>query len=192
MPDTPISDLWPESIDVGSLTPTMLLNAQAQFLRQRTQGILDAEVRRRRSTAEITTVVLDIIARGAGNYRERVLIVRHGKHPYPALLISEALVGGDIHPEYQVLPKELSVGLPKIDNDTYGLAANLGEFRYLVSIILQSRTITTLIENLIAMTNETKLGLSKDDELLDQDEVATAINEPHAPPGLGEQPDGGS
>src|SRR5438045_3882631 len=85
--DGKIPDLWGNEINVDTLTPVMILNAQAELLRKKTQGVVMAEVSSRQSRG-IVTLSLDLSAPAVHGFRERIVGVRHHlNRVYPAFVM---------------------------------------------------------------------------------------------------------
>jgi hypothetical protein len=123
-----IADLWSSEIRVNVLSPYTILQMQAGFLKKRTGGIIDAIVDKTEN-AESAEVTLDVLAT-ALNHRERVLTASYNapNKPYPV--------------------KVEAIGLLN------EWASTEEQFMKLLRESLQSGPMNTLIQSLIARTNE--------------------------------------
>ena len=132
----PIPDYWPDTIKVNTLSPLNILQLQAAYLKKRTGGIVEGVVDKADSR-EGATVTLDILAT-VMNYRERVLTVTYkGTYkPYHAEIEAIGLTNDAEHP---------------IVSTT---AHSEEEFKEILRESLQSKEMNTLIQSLIARTNE--------------------------------------
>jgi len=128
-----IPDLWPAELSERVLTPAAILKAQATILGERTKGVLEAEVSSRpEQTKEgqlVTVYDFDVIAPALNGYRKTILRVEHGK---------------DII--YPVYIKSLGPGIPQAANDQ--------KFLEVLGSHLQSQPVMSLIQTLIARSNE--------------------------------------
>jgi hypothetical protein len=129
-------DLWSPEIRVDVLSPYTILQMQAGFLKKRTGGIIDAIVDKTEN-AESAEVTLDVVAT-ALNHRERVLtaIYTAPNKPYPVKV--EAI--GIRDKRANLIP--------------YRWASTEEGFMNLLRESLQSEEMNTLIQSLIARTNE--------------------------------------
>lgn len=147
---TKIPDLWGHSISVDVLTPAAILNVQAALLKHKTQGIVIAELQSETDNKNIVTINLDLIAPAVDNFRARVLAVRHkADYVYPALVTSSAFSGkgggsiGDL--KWGGLEDGLSM-----------LAHTETEFVSLLQEALQSGVVLSIVQSLIARSNEAR------------------------------------
>ena len=128
-----IPNLWPEELTETVLTPAAILKAQATNLGEQTKGVLEAEVsRREESTKEGQTIIIydfDVIAPALNGYRKTILQVNHAK---------DAI--------YPVYIKSLGTGIPQAANDQ--------RFLEVLGSHLQSQSIVSLLQTLIARSNE--------------------------------------
>jgi hypothetical protein len=162
MPTT-IPDLWSPDIRVDVLTPVAILNCQVSYFDKKTQGILQAGIFTT-DTGDRLIHQLDLVAPVLGNYRRTLLTAEHGRFDaYPAIVTSQAF-----------LPEQKRVGELDIPTIEAGAAFFKGarnqreartqeEFMDLVRQVLHSGLVRSLIQSLIARSNETRgmLGLSR-------------------------------
>jgi hypothetical protein len=115
------------------LSPAAILQAQATNLEERTKGVLEAEVFSREVAAKegqaVTVYQFDVIAPALNRYRKTILQVQHTK---------DAI--------YPVYIQSLGPGLPQAANDK--------EFLVVLRSYLQSQPVMSLIQTLIARSNE--------------------------------------
>jgi len=100
MPNDPL-DLWPESIEVDQLTPLAILQMQAARLKEKTRGLLTAEVRsgvvsfsfeehERSPSGSETVHRFEIIAQRLKGYRYQMFTCRHDSvQVYPVWIEGE-------------------------------------------------------------------------------------------------------
>jgi hypothetical protein len=153
-PEGKIPDLWGDEITVNVLPPLMILNAQAELLQKKTQGVVFAQVTRQRSRG-VDTLSLDLLAPAVHGFRERVLGVRyHRDRVYPAAVTGPGLEGrtGDL------IPTALAWGNPR-DDHRRGRADNQEEFIHLVGQVLKGSYVRSLIHGLVARSNEARATL---------------------------------
>lgn len=147
-----IPDLWGPKISVDVLTPIAILNAQVTLLKQKTQGIVLAELKSSVDDKQIVTILFDLVAPAVGNFRSRVLAVRHkADFVYPALVTS-----GAFNVDYAAA---LSLGELKwgAAEDQYSkLARTEDEFLSLLQEALQSGPIMSIVQSMIARSNEAR------------------------------------
>ncbi len=142
-----IPDLWSDDIRVDVLTPLAILRAQETFLRPRTKGILQATV----STAMAEDLVqhqFDLTAAVLG-YSERVLTATHHRlRPYPVKVVAPCFAS----PSKNIV--EFLVQGPVRPGSDMREAATQEEFVGLVREVLRSADVRSLIQSLIARSNE--------------------------------------
>jgi hypothetical protein len=143
-----IPDLWGQDLKLESLTPVMVLNTQAEKLKQRTQGAVYAEVILRKSP-KITEILFDLRAPAVHGYRFRLLKVRHGDvMVYPAAVISPNMIlASRALPQPDLVPDDH-------ERDISALAKSYEEFNKLIGVTFQSPLTRTLLDSLIAKSNE--------------------------------------
>jgi hypothetical protein len=107
-PATNIPNLWGELPEVSSvLTPTAILNGQAQVLAKMTDGLLTARTELARDGQDFE-ITMNIVATSLDNYYYEVLRIKHGVDLYPAWVL-----GWDKEPQvecenYQALEKAVA------------------------------------------------------------------------------------
>lgn len=143
MPDT-IPNLWPASIEVDVLTPLVILKAQAGLLPKITKGILEGKVTSVESEGTVAHQ-LDLIAPAYYWYQHRILTATHQeKLVYPVEVTAECFrVGGSV---------------PKVNYTPFdrgeATASTQGEFLEIVATVLRSAEVSSVIQSLIARSNE--------------------------------------
>jgi hypothetical protein len=146
---TDIPDLWGPEIKLDVLTPTMILNAQAEKLKEKTKGVILADFFAR-MRGNIKTLVFDIRAPAVANFRVRIMTVRHhSDRIYPAVVTSRSLHRGD-----RSIPDEILIQIP--ENESYNSfpCFTSNEFVNVVAQVLRSVDVQSVIESLIAKSNE--------------------------------------
>jgi hypothetical protein len=150
-----IPNLWSDDIKVDILTPLVILRSQAGLLGQMTRGLLEAEVSTVTSDTGVVQHHLDLIA-PALRYRHRVLAVKHSRElVYPVAVEAEC---------FQPKPKSWTTGeipapskpssFPVDPEDGRPKANTEQEFIDLVSKVLHSSEVRSIIQSLIARSNE--------------------------------------
>jgi hypothetical protein len=142
-----IPDLWGDDVNLGTLSPTMILNAQADIIKRRTSGIIKAElIRRRRSN--LTELFFDLYA-PAAHRRVRVLSARFlGDSAYPVWVTAI------------VLRKPMDASIPTAFGLSPGeerrtvLVSNENQFIDCAAQIFQSKFVQQIIQSIIAKSNE--------------------------------------
>jgi hypothetical protein len=164
-----IPDLWSNAIDVDVLTPAAILNTQASLLKRKTQGIVIAEVGSSVDSNKIVTITFDLVAPGIDNFRARVLAVRHkAEYVYPALVSTSAFSGkgggffGDL--KWGGIEDQLSK-----------LAETETEFIGLLQEALRSGFILSMVQSLIARSNEAR-GQPRSGDLAGDDATASVAS----------------
>jgi hypothetical protein len=134
--------LWSDSIKVDVVTPLAILRAQIDPLRQRTKGLLRAEVRTITADDPEVVHVMELVAPTLNNYRHQVLSVHHEKNlVYPAQFRADCFepVDDDYAPENEG-------GWPSADSEE--------EFIELLRKALGSKSVNAVISSLLARMNE--------------------------------------
>jgi hypothetical protein len=139
MPDD-VLDLWPTTIQVAPLTPRRVLELQAERLRQRTNGLLVAEIDSsgrqppndyHHWEGPVVVHKFEIVAPTLNGYRHQLLVCTHEKSfGYPVQVDSGSL------------PDEVTV------------ASSQDEFIRVVKSILNANRTIALIESLLARIAE--------------------------------------
>jgi hypothetical protein len=138
-------DLWP-NIKINANTPERILRHQANVLKKKSQGYLEAEVSKVIEDGK-TTLFFDMIAPKLNRSRYRIFIANHAATDatYPVVLESDAisdLDDNDHHPDCPDFPT------------SYDEVS----FQAAVQVILWSRVVQAKIESFIARTNEVLEG----------------------------------
>jgi hypothetical protein len=163
-----IPSLWPEDIKVDVLPPVVILKYQAAKLRELTKGILQAEVTTTTGWDDFVVHRLELLAPQLENRRYGVLTVTHRSDFYPVVLEADCY-----RPRHQFAAGPL-VGAagsavtttapwpPK--NDWRPVAANQDEFLKRVGEVLRSMEVRSVIDSLIALSNQKSLAGDAGDE----------------------------
>lgn len=149
---TNIPDLWGQAISVDVLTPAAILNTQAALLKRKTQGIVIAELETTTDSKNVVTIKFDLVAPAVDNFRASVLAVRHkADYVYPALVATSAFSskgGGQFG--------DLKWG--GVEDQLSKLAETETQFISLLQEALQSGFILSIVQSLIAKSNEARQG----------------------------------
>jgi hypothetical protein len=149
-----IPNLWSDDIKVNVVTPLAVLRKQAHLLTQMTKGVLEADV------ATVDTVYgdsgtirhgFDVIA-PALDYRQRLFTATHGVQVYPVVLEADCfrsqshpdLNAVKLGPGYDLEPERAGTRQAKTED----------EFLNLVREILRSDKVRSVIQSLIARSND--------------------------------------
>ncbi|MGH7171820.1 MAG: hypothetical protein ACRELG_16205 [Gemmataceae bacterium] len=145
MPDL-IPDLWPEDVQpLTVLTPLAILRFQAGQLRQRTNGLLEAEVQSSERVDSRMQHSFDLIAPALNRYRYRLFTVDHEQQM--------------VYPVRVDFPEQESVEDPPRGGRSLKLPASdwattQDEFLKEIARILQSPRVRSVIHSLLARSNE--------------------------------------
>ncbi len=144
-----IPDLWGDQIRVDILTPLAILRAQADLIGKHTKGILKAEIHTSFGDSRVEHD-FELVAPLANYYRERLLTAAHEvKLVYPVLLTAEAFALRDSeYPPLTFLPSDLEANQREAPTDS--------AFMKLVGEVFRSTTVQSLIQSLIAVSNEVR------------------------------------
>lgn len=154
---TTIPDLWGQAITVNVLTPAAILNTQAALLKRKTQGIVVAELATTTDSKNIVTIKLDLVAPAVDNFRASVLAVRHkADYVYPALVSTSAFSGKGGGPFGDLAWRG-------VEDQLSQLAETETQFVSLLQEALQSGFILSIVQSLIAKSNEARQGPSAPD-----------------------------
>ncbi len=152
--------LWSDDISVDVLSPLAILRAQTGPLSQRTKGILEADIETITSDSGKVQHRLDLVAPALNNFRRRILLATHQKVlVYPVVVEAECFLPERVD---QTIDEQLSSFATNImavrggDQLSEGQrrAATDTEFINLVGEVLRSRQIRSLIQSLIARSND--------------------------------------
>ena len=146
---TAIPDLWSDDIDVSVLTPIAILRKQADLLRQKTKGILEVDVTMLTSDKNKVLIHFDIVAPALASYRHRLLEVTHKREfAYPAFVAA-------------VCFEHLGFQTRQADTEE--------EFMVIVSDVFRSGETRSVLQSLIARSNEETQSSTGPDPLEEQD-----------------------
>jgi hypothetical protein len=150
--------LWSDDISVDVLSPLAILRAQIGPLSQKTKGILEAEIDTISSESGKVQHQFDLVAPILNNFRRRILIATHQKDlVYPVVVEAECFVPSDnsifkafarSQPPILQNPNQLLEGQRRAATDE--------EFIKLVGEVLHSSQVRSLIQSLIARSNDQK------------------------------------
>jgi hypothetical protein len=145
-----IPDLWSDDIKVDVVTPLAILRAQVGSIQRKTKGLLQAEVTTTTSDAGWVRHHLDLIAPVLDGYRHRLLAATHEKDlVYPVKVEAECF-----RPEPAVDIAQVLSTVTKFRKDGRPTAQTEQEFIELVSQVLHSGEVRSIIQSLIARSNE--------------------------------------
>ena len=162
---TTIPDLWGDAITVDILTPIAILNAQSEFLKQKTQGIVWGELIGRQK-GNVLTVWFDLRAPALNGFRTRILGVKHLiDQVYPASVTAANLypTGGDSMPTGALQWDGAQGSRRSI------LTPTQEAFIEVVGRVLHSSDVTSTIQSLIARSNEARQPANLKVELLTEE-----------------------
>lgn len=147
-----IPDLWDDDIKVDVLPPLVILKAQDEAIRRKTEGILrtqivSREIEREPEDDEEETKVdvvytLDLEATALG-YRESILNVFHRK--------------GRLYPVTITMPEKIEWSTDPSAYSYSARCASSDEFIQHLRVALRSEPTKSTLASLLAMINETKL-----------------------------------
>ena len=108
-------DLWPSDLGLGTVvTPVSILRTQAKLLGERTQGLLDGEVKTSVQGGDVYHD-LNVVVPALGNYRYRLLRVHHPMTLYPVFVDEEPMPSGPIRLKGLTESLNAAVGLKDED-----------------------------------------------------------------------------
>lgn len=147
-------DFWANDINPGILSPLMILRAQEPALRKRTGGIVEAKVISQ-IASDVTKHQLILIAPAVDNYQETILAAQHNvRRVYPCQVESAS---------FQEYEESVRGRLPPLAAmDTVQIAGTQAEFIRLLKLALNSKTVRTTIDALLAKSNELEAGINVD------------------------------
>ncbi len=149
--------LWSDDISVDVLSPVAILRAQARPLAEKTKGLLRADIESITSDTGRVKHQFDLIAPALGNFRRRVLTATHQKDlVYPVIVEAECFLPEYNSPISRVaarMQSASSIG-PNTLPDGQRLAATDQEFIKLVGEVFRSSQVRSLIQSLIARSND--------------------------------------
>lgn len=153
---TTIRDLWPDDVSAPDvLSPLTILKYQASQLRQRTKGLLEAEVHLDEQSAPWIRASFEIIAPFLDRYRLELFRISHNPEtPYPVFVYANGLA-------YKAQNAGFGWAQVGQDPDDYSppdedeaVASSQEEFLELLSLVLNSRNTKSVLQSLLARTND--------------------------------------
>lgn len=162
---TMIPTLWPEGIKVDVLPPLTILRYQAAKIRELTKGILEGEVTTVTGPDDFVSHRLDLIAPTLDGRRFRVLTATHRADFYPVVLEADcfrpqrsAFLGASLPSIGQIATAAMSPWPHK--GDWRPVVNNQDEFLGRVGEVLRSGEVRSVIDSMIALSNEKSLGVA--------------------------------
>lgn len=164
-----IPNMWPEDIQVNALSPLVILKLQAEGLRERTKGVLEAEVTTTKGAEDFEIHRLQVVARQFGSSRHGIVSVTHRAEFYPAIVEAKvfrfrAIERKELLPsfDYSIAHLDgLRAGTAVIwppPGDWRPVAASQNELISLLGQVFMSVPVRALIEDLLARSYEVKLA----------------------------------
>lgn len=167
MPAT-IPSLWPEDIKVDILPPLTILKLQAAKLREITHGVLRAEVTTVEGPDDLVAHRLDLIAMALDGRRVRVLTAIQRTEFYPVVLEAQVYLPTKVSAQAvkSLAMQGIAVATgvdtrteyPTRDwpppDDWRPVANDQDEFLKRIAEVLRSPTVRSIIDSLLALSNE--------------------------------------
>ena len=155
---TAIPDLWPsEASALDVLSPLAIARFQASQLRQRTGGLLEAEVQLSGESSKWNQASFDVIAPPLDRYRMELFRMGYsGQKPYPVNVYSENLCGEAVHSGFLWADPGTDEFTPEPDYD-HAVASSQEEFIQLLTLVFASRRTRSILQSMLARINETRL-----------------------------------
>ena len=150
-----IPNLWPtDEIVVDVLPPLVILRAQASNLRLMTKGILEAEINTLRGSGGRLQHQLEILVPALEHYRRRLLTATHDENMvYPVYVDDET---PEVDTANALLGREvgdlISAGMRGVRKPVRCSTQDV--FIETLQQILRSSTVKSLVQSLIARSNE--------------------------------------
>lgn len=159
MADT-IPVLWSDDIKVDVVTPLAILRSQVGPLRRITNGILDAEISTVTGDSKDVRHLFDLVAPVLNHYRHRILTVTHHRDlAYPVTVEAECFQPKDPSEGALAVAANLSRTLSQFKpRDWRPVASTEQEFIDLVRKTLRSNEVRSIIQSLIARSNDLRAG----------------------------------
>lgn len=133
--------LWSDDIKVDVVSPVAILRAQVGPLRERTKGILEAEISAESSERGVERLHFDLVAPLLENYHHRILTAVHSRNlVYPVSVEAECF-----RPDPGSLDEQF---------DWRPSAATEQEFIDVIGRVLRSSEVRAVIHSLIARSND--------------------------------------
>src|ERR1700722_3349877 len=148
---TDILDLWGDSIKANVLTPLVILKMQAELLRRKSKGIVLGDISAQPHT-NVQRYYFDLLAPAVGARRIRVLIASHSIDlVYPVVVEAIPLWHYDDSLSRTDLPDWFDAESAWECDKT---ASTEESFVVMLRHVLRSREVTSMIQSLIAISNE--------------------------------------
>ncbi len=165
--------LWSDDISSEPASPIAILRAQQRPLRQRTKGLLEAEIETTTGDTGQVRHGFDLVAPALNRARYRILYVTHKDDlVYPVIVEAECFKREE-NPQQpmsrRLTPSILGTISPLPDGQRR--AATDEEFINLVGEVLRSPQVRSLIQSLIARSNDQR-NAAKPSTLPDGEEDA--------------------
>lgn len=145
--------LWSDDIKVDVLSPAAILRAQVGPLRERTKGILEAEISAESSESGVERLHFDLVAPLLENYHHRILTAIHSRNlVYPVSVEAECF-----RPNPRTGWLQMPVPPPKfaaVESDWRPKAATEQEFIERIGEVFRSSEVRAVIHSLIARSND--------------------------------------
>jgi len=157
-----IPDMW-QDLNLNIVAPKTILDQQVEYLQSKGKGVLGAEVTTVTGTEDFVIYRLDLIAIQLGGQRYRILVATHRTEYYPVQIEADCfrpktkssavknLVSGFMDREYTE-----SLTWPP-ENDWRVIARSQDDFMDKLKTILRSAEVRSVIDSVIARTNELQL-----------------------------------
>jgi hypothetical protein len=150
--------LWSDDITVDVLSPVAILRSQTGPLSQITKGLLEAGIETITSDSGKVQLQFDLVAPVLNNFRRRILLATHQKDlVYPVVVEAECFISEDSSPILRGIARiqsPLQVTNQLLEGQRR--AATDQEFIKLVGEVLRSPQVRSLIQSLIARSNDQK------------------------------------
>ena len=153
---TIIRDLWPEEVSAPDvLSPLTILKYQASQLRQRTNGLLEAEVQSDERSDPWIRASFEIIAPFLDRYRRELFRIAHNRlTPYPVFVYADGLAfkARNASFDWAQVGQDPDDFSPSDDDEA--VASSQQEFLELLALVLNSRDTKSVLQSLLARTND--------------------------------------
>jgi hypothetical protein len=149
--------LWSDDISVDVLSPLAILRGQTEPLSRMTKGILEAGIETITSDKGKVQHRLDLVAPALNNFHRRILLATHQNDlVYPVVVDAECFLPERVESNWDALIPSFSKIVTVRDPLSEGQrrAATDKEFIELVGQVLRSSQVRSLIQSLIARSND--------------------------------------
>ncbi len=149
-----IPNLWPTIQTPDVMLPVTILRQQASLLRQSSKGILEAEVCQIVANGHQQWWTFFIIATQLDRYRIDIFRMTHANdYPYPVKFYADGLLSEVRQAKLIWALQEVEQEYP--DEDPYEVVASTQEeFLQILGVLLGSKKTRSVIESLLARTND--------------------------------------